>query len=249
MTIIKDHYRFLIDSMFNINNRIKYLLILLASLLNIQTAQAAIQIMATRVIYQAPAVAATLIVKNHVATPYLVQIWLEDEQGNTQNLPIIVTPPMFRLDPTKQALLKFIYLGSGLSTTEESLFWINVQEIPPESLNANHVQLAIRSRIKLLYRPELVHMRLSDAVQQLHWFIEDHQLKVMNHSPLHVTLGAVKLNHEGKEIEDFLQDTLAPNKTTTILKNIPDHVKSLSFSYINENGLIKNIPDIAVSTP
>lgn len=72
-----------------------------------QSAQAAIQAMATRVIYEAPASAATLTIKNNVSKPYMVQTWLEGKTGETKNLPIIVVPPLLKLDPDKESILKF----------------------------------------------------------------------------------------------------------------------------------------------
>ncbi len=51
---------------------------------------------------------------------------------------------------------RLVFNGSRLPQDRESLFWFNLLDIPPEPKNGktdNYLQLAIRSRIKLFYRP------------------------------------------------------------------------------------------------
>ncbi|MFT4020099.1 MAG: molecular chaperone [Acinetobacter sp.] len=205
-----------------------------------QASHAAIQAMATRIIYDAPDAAATLTIKNNVSKPYMVQTWLENSQGETKRLPIIVVPPLLKLDAGKESILRFIYSGQGLPNNQESLFWINIQEIPPTATEKNVLQLAIRTRIKLFYRPKEVKTSLDDAVKQLNWFIDGQQLKVMNPSPLHVTIGVVKLN--GKTVENLAQDMVAPHQTITVLKDMPASITNLGFTYINDYGGATTIP-------
>ncbi|EPS6724017.1 fimbrial biogenesis chaperone [Acinetobacter baumannii] len=211
-----------------------------------QSAQAAIQAMATRVIYEAPASAATLTIKNNVSKPYMVQTWLEGKTGETKNLPIIVVPPLLKLDPDKESILKFIYSGQGLPTNQESLFWINIQEIPPTAQEKNVLQLAIRSRIKLFYRPKEVKTSLDDAVKQLNWFVDGQQLKATNPSPLHITIGVLKLNAQGKPLDNFVQDMVAPNSTITVLEHIPVTTQTISFTYINDYGGATAVPSVNI---
>ena len=43
--------------------------------------------------------------------------------------------------------------GEGLPSDRESLFWLNIMEIPLKVEDPNSVQFAIRQRLKLFYRP------------------------------------------------------------------------------------------------
>ncbi|WP_163540299.1 fimbrial biogenesis chaperone, partial [Klebsiella pneumoniae] len=66
--------------------------------------------------------------------------------------------------------LRIKKLPSSLPADRESVFFLNVLDIPPrpENLqNQNTVQLAIKSRIKLFYRPAALKGTLDDAVAKL----------------------------------------------------------------------------------
>ncbi|EPG9217957.1 fimbrial biogenesis chaperone [Acinetobacter baumannii] len=139
-----------------------------------------------------------------------------------------------------------MYSGQGLPTNQESLFWINIQEIPPTAQEKNVLQLAIRSRIKLFYRPKEVKTSLDDAVKQLNWFVDGQQLKVTNPSPLHITIGVLKLNAQGKPLDNFVQDMVAPNSTITVLEHIPVTTQTISFTYINDYGGATAVPSVNI---
>ncbi len=92
--------------------------------------------------------------------PSLTQVWVDD--GRVQNqpekdaAPFIVLPPIVRIEPGKGQSWRLVFNGSRLPQDRESLFWFNLLDIPPEPKNGktdNYLQLAIRSRIKLFYRP------------------------------------------------------------------------------------------------
>lgn len=54
-------------------------------------------------------------------------------------------PPILKLAGNKDAILRFVYSGSGLPTDRETVYWINVQEIPPSAKQENVLQIAIRT--------------------------------------------------------------------------------------------------------
>lgn len=72
-----------------------------------------------------------------------------DRNQVPKNLPVVVVPPILKLDAAKTAVLRFIYSGTGLPQDKETLLWINVQEIPPAPKQENVLQVAVRTRIKL----------------------------------------------------------------------------------------------------
>lgn len=82
------------------------------------------------------------------------------------NLPMIITPPILKLDGHKSAVLRAIYQGNALPDVE-SVLWINVQEIPTIENEENTLQLAQRIRIKLFYRPAGLNMTLPEAVEKI----------------------------------------------------------------------------------
>jgi P pilus assembly chaperone PapD len=77
-------------------------------------------------------------------------------QPEKDSAPFIVLPPIVRIEPGKGQSWRLVFNGSRLPQDRESLFWFNLLDIPPEPKNGtaiNYLQLAIRSRIKLFYRP------------------------------------------------------------------------------------------------
>ena len=72
-------------------------------------------------------------------------------------VPFVLTPPLFRLDPTKVQSLRLVYTHDPLPQDRESLYWLNVLDIPPRAA-ANpdlpqSVGLAFKHRMKVFFRP------------------------------------------------------------------------------------------------
>lgn len=212
------------------------------------SAFAAIQALATRVIYNGTDAAATLNLKNNASQPYMIQTWLESNHKNDQQskLPMVVVPPLMRIDPGKESVLRFIYSGQGLPLNQESLFWINIQEIPPKPEQENTLQLAIHSKMKLFFRPKQVKERLEDAVKTAVWFKDGTQLKLKNSSALYITIGVVKLNGSDKAISELATDMVPPGETITVLNTMPMNTQRLSFTYINDYGGATEVSSVTV---
>lgn len=131
---------------------------------------------ATRVIYPGNAREVTVQLTNNGSTPSLVQAWLD--RGNPKvspdksDAPFVLTPPIFRIDPHKGQTLRLMYTGQALPRDRESVFWLNVLEIPPApsgDAGKNYLQLAFRSRLKVFFRPAGLPGRANDAPDKLHW--------------------------------------------------------------------------------
>ncbi|MCC3264159.1 fimbria/pilus periplasmic chaperone, partial [Paenibacillus polymyxa] len=68
----------------------------------------------------------------------------------------IITPPLFKLSPTKNNVLRIVNTSDALPQDRESVYWVNVKSIPARSEDAenkNVLQIAVRTRLKLFYRP------------------------------------------------------------------------------------------------
>lgn len=214
------------------------LALVLAGMSFATSSQAAVQAMASRVIYNSENKAATLSLKNNSTKPYIVQTWLEPGEDKTApvKVPFIVTPPLIKIESQKESVLRFIYSGSGLPTDRESQVWINIQEIPPKPENENTLQLAVRSKIKLFYRPQQIEADLPAAVKKLQWYVENGTLKLKNNSPLFITIGDLKLGNNSAPIRNMNQDMVPPYQTIDVLANVSKDVKSIQYTYINDYG-------------
>jgi chaperone protein EcpD len=170
------------------------------------SAQAGVVISGTRVIYQASEREITVKLGNEGDTPALVQVWLDTGNPNAlpdeSKVPFTLSPPLFRLDPKKGQSLRLIYTQEPLPQDKESLFWLNVLEVPPRADTAttsndpNSLQLAFRSRIKLFFRPAGLPGNADDAAAQVRWkFVRKdnggYALEATNPSPYHVTFSKI----------------------------------------------------------
>jgi len=152
----------------------------------------------TRVIFSEGKKEASLTVTNQDKnTPYLVESWIENfDKNNPSQVPFIVTPPLFRLDAGKGSTLRINPLGLPLPKDRESVFWLNVKSISPSPRDkSNQLQVNIKSKFKLFYRPKGLAGNPADAWQKLSFRQEGNQLIAHNPTPYFVSFYSLSVNH------------------------------------------------------
>lgn len=132
-------------------------------------ASASLVITGTRIIYPSVQKEVTVKIDNAGKNPVLYQSWIDT--GNSEispdkiDVPFVITPPIGRINPGKGQSLRLVYVGKGLPTDRESVFWFNILEIPAEveksAADLNVLKMAFRSRIKLFYRPAVLDKNVS----------------------------------------------------------------------------------------
>lgn len=147
------------------------LLVLLAS---IAQARASVVVTGTRVIYPGEAREKTVQLSNRDAFPNVVQAWVDidapDAPPDQADAPFLVNPAVFRMAPDSGQTLRIVYTGQGLPGDRESLFHLNVLQIPPRNsshADRNQMLLMLRNRLKLFYRPAGIQGRPEDLPGQL----------------------------------------------------------------------------------
>ncbi len=175
-------------------------------------AQASVVIASTRVIYPAQEREVTIKLSNDGRTPALVQAWLDDgnitDLPETLNVPFVLTPAIFRMDPGKGQTLRLIHTKEAMARDKESLYWLNVLEVPPKPQAGegavNRLQIAFRTRIKVMYRPQGLPGQAEEAPAQLRWELlpagggKGYVLKASNPTAYVVNLGKVSLQSGGQ---------------------------------------------------
>lgn len=169
---------------------------------------AEIVISTTRVIYQEKSGETLVQLRNPGSTPFLVQSWIDD--GNAQakpdsiRVPFSLSPAVARIDPKKSQALRILQTAKGLPADRESLFWLNVLEVPPKptkqlSAGDNLMQFSFRSRIKMFYRPAGLSMTPAQAFEKLEFSLlkssSRYQVRVKNPSPYYLTFRDLTLRH------------------------------------------------------
>lgn len=183
---------------------VAFLLIVLAYVLP-QRSHSAVRPMLTRVVAYMADKETSVDIINDAPQTYMVQSWLEDLNGKDDNIPIVLTPPVMRLEGKTQGKLRLVVIPANLPQDRESVYWLAVQEIPPKADNdgGNKLVMAIRSRIKVFVRPTgLKSEEARDAVKQLTWTVERSAgktwLTATNPTPYYISFGKLSLSQSGK---------------------------------------------------
>ncbi len=164
-------------------------------------AAAGIVVDGTRVVYPEARREVTIRIRNPGDAPSLVQAWLDAgdprAKPGASKVPFVMTPPLFRLDPTKSQSLRLMYTHDPLPEDRESLFWLNVLDIPPRAPSnpnrPNQLEFAFRHRMKVFFRPARLRGSAADAPARLKWtqLLKDGKLvgfQASNPTAYHVSL-------------------------------------------------------------
>jgi len=159
-------------------------------------AKAGIVVASTRVVYPAEAADVTVRLTNSRATPALVEAWIEPGDGNAR-APFAITPPLFRVEAGRGQALRLRRLpDAAFPTDRESLYWLNVLDVPPDAPKAgggNVLKMAVRTRLKVFVRPAGLKGRADRAASRLSWTRDGDGLRIGNPTPFHVTIAHVRI--------------------------------------------------------
>ena len=222
-----------------------------ALLMPVTAANAEIILHGTRAVYPSDAREITLQMSNNGEKPSLVQAWIDEGDPKTtpdkSKAPFVITPPITRVEAGEGQSLRISQLptAQSLSKDRETLFWLNVLDIPPKPAKndkaapENYLQLAIRSRIKFFYRPDSIKTDSSAAPKLLSWTIKGNQLTVNNPTPFYITLTSVVQKQKNSDKTLALSDgmMLSPFSEQKIsLNSAGVDIKDIKFTTINDYG-------------
>lgn len=179
-------------------------------LFQMETVQAGVAVAGTRVIYDGSKRQASISVNNSEDdVPNLIQAFVNTGVSG-EKAPFIVTPPLFRLEPGKEHILRIIRTGGSIPEDRESVFYLNIKSIPSvQEYDKNMLLITVKTRIKLFYRPVGIQDRAEDAHSTLKFRRMGNQIQVYNPSNYYVTFSTLKIG----EIEIAEADMVAPRDT------------------------------------
>jgi chaperone protein EcpD len=186
-------------------------------LLQALPSQAGVIIYGTRVIYPADQPEVVVRLENRGDRPALVQTWLDSgdirSTPATAHTPFSLSPPIFRIEPHQQQAVRLRHSGEDVPADRETLYWLNVLEVPPLTAGAeqnNQIELAFRTRLRVFLRPQALPYPVGSAPAKLVWQLVAHgqgyALQATNPTPYHISLTSVALLSDGKRYSK------APNK-------------------------------------
>lgn len=216
---------------------------------------ASVTIIGTRVIYPASEKEVTVRLDNRASLPALVQAWIDDGNPNQAldkiNVPFVLLPPVFRMEANKGQTLRIMYTGNSLPANKESIFWLNVLDIPPKDkalANKNQLQMAIRSRIKIFFRPSTLNAEgATEAAAGLRWRkgSKSNQLTAVNNSSYYVNVALVTAEDSaGHKFTTESGDMLAPGATKnfTLKGGALNNIKPvIHYQYLDDFGAARSV--------
>lgn len=218
-------------------NKIKVMMAVASMLSFSITADAAVALDRTRVIYAANVNSMSLTLSNdNTHSPYLAQAWIEDAQGNKSNLPLAVSPALQRIEPGHRGMIRInpVSASAGLPQDRESVFWLNVKEIPPKSDRSNVMQIALQTRIKLFYRPTgIIPKKFSRWDDQLILTRTNKGYNVENPTPYFMTIIAIRGSEKDPVAKSFKSVMIAPKSSDHI---DTEHFTAPHLTTINDFG-------------
>jgi fimbrial chaperone protein len=216
-----------------------------------QPADAGIVLSGTRLIFDGAKREVSVNAQNTSDDPYVVQAWVEAQEGSSDT-PFFVTPAISRIDGKREGLLRVLKVGNALPGDRESMYWLNVKEIPKMDNRDNVLQIAIRTRIKLFYRPDSIKSKPRGA-DMLEWSVVKDDvggkcsLKVENTSAYYSIFSDLAVDY-GNGIKDKLGiGPVEPLSTRQwSLPRCKDAIQ-VTYAIVNDFGATVDIPSFHVN--
>lgn len=211
---------------------------------------ASIQIGTTRVIYHAAEKDVSVQIMNPGNYPVLLQSWTDDGHADTRpdvlRTPFILTPPLTRVNANAGQTLRLSYTGTPLPEDRESIYWLNVLEIPPVlAKDPNRIQVAFRTRIKLFFRPSSLDDKgAQSAISHLRWQAQGDNIILNNPTPYYVSTVSININGGGKK-NSVAADMISPRGSATFTMPAgmtAGVVQSVTVDAINDYGAYVTAP-------
>ncbi len=174
-------------------------------------AQAALVLNGTRVVFPERERDVTVRVENTSEQPVLAQSWIDDGRIDVPpeqlQVPFVVAPSLKRVEPGRGAVLRITHTPAALPGDRESVYWLNVLEVPASQKDSdNQLRFGFRTRIKLFFRPTALADGADAAPDQLVWKAvaatsgggkREFMLEVTNPTPYYVSFGKVESDPGG----------------------------------------------------
>lgn len=212
----------------------------------IAPAYSSIQIGTTRVIYHGSDKNVSVQLTNPGRYPVLLQSWIDngkpDARPETIQTPFVLTPPLTRVNAGAGQTLRLDFIGNNLPADKESVYWLNVLEIPPvENKVQNEIQVAFRSRIKIFFRPRALDDKGAlEAPAQVRWAQSGSSIQLTNPTPYYISALSLSLEQKGKT-SSLPADMIAPQGHLTVPLSSPatlDPAVKVTIQTINDYGAV-----------
>lgn len=127
---------------------------MLALMLTSHAAVASLSADQTRYIFRGDKDSLTITVtNNNKEQMFGGQAWVDNIVEKDTRPTFVATPSFFKVAPGGKQTLRIILASDHLPEDKESVYWLNIQDIPP-AMQGSGLAIALRSKLKLFYRPK-----------------------------------------------------------------------------------------------
>lgn len=166
-------------------------------MLYVQVASASVIMVGTRVIAPSNASEKTVQFNNPDPQPFIVEIKLSDEHNQSSQIPFVAVPPVFRIEPHQGQSVRLVSSGSAqwLPEDRESLFYMSFTQIPAlkaSDRKDNQLIIAVKSRVKVFYRPATLTGQQSEAFRSLRFSLNNGKVRVENPTGYYISISRAR---------------------------------------------------------
>jgi P pilus assembly chaperone PapD len=209
---------------------------------------AGISLTNTRVIYPANEASVNVQLNNMLDKPALAQVWTDNGDSSevpaAKDNPFLVTPPVSRLNAKANQIVRIMLKPNmQLAQDRESLYWFNLLDVPPLSKadeEKNVLQFSIRSRLKLIYRPENLSMSQQQAFKSLSFTQSTTKkaIEINNPSPYYITFNRLDFKTVQNNKISYTADVMvAPfSKYEVLFEPFKTAITHVNYELINDLG-------------
>ncbi|ELQ4184710.1 fimbrial chaperone [Escherichia coli] len=180
----------------------------LAALLSLSfcsQSMAAFVLNGTRFIYEEGKKNTSFTVSNEADKTYGGQVWI-DNTNQGSGVYMVPQPPFFKVGAKQKQVIRIMNTDSNLPKDRESLFWLNVQEVPPKpevkDSEGSVLAIAMNTRVKLIYRPTAIKDGRQGAEKQLVLEQRGNETWLKNPTPYYMAVVGVKVNGKKVSLSD-----------------------------------------------
>ncbi|HFQ5384004.1 fimbria/pilus periplasmic chaperone [Vibrio vulnificus] len=218
-------------------NKKKVFFAALLSIFTVNSAFAALALDATRYVYKGNEPFLTAIVNNQSDKDFGAQVWVDNIAEKDTRPTFIATPSFFKVKGNGSQVFRIMKVTDQMPKDKESIYWLNLQEIPQKN-KGNGLAIAIRTRVKVIYRPEAILGHRDNAESNIKVENLPGEKWLVNTTPYIFTIGSV-IDENDKPIEFSEKE----KRQLTMFKpgdrvNVTDHeVKAVNA--LNDYGNLK----------
>lgn len=231
-----------------------FLLLAIATLFNF--AAAGIMAETTRLIFPEGATERSLMLANTNDYPVLVQTWVDNGDVNNTpektDSPFIVLPAVFKMGAGEIKGVRVIFKTQSLPKDRESVFWLNLYEIPPtgnKNSQGNEAKLlvAMNTQMKIFYRPKNLSKKIDTIRDNLQFTLTKEEnnliLTCHNSTAFYASFASLNLFSTGRVYKpdtklDMMVAPFSTERFTFKADKIPKGQRiDLEFELITDAGL------------